>query len=86
MSPIAPGTPCYIVQLAEMSALNGRVVEVVAGPTPSEDLSGDEYEVRASWAHELFPGHKLMVARKNLKPITPPDKTDATRRCSELQS
>lgn len=74
---LAPGTPCYITQLSEMSGLNGRVVTVVSGPMPAEDFS-DEYEVRAAWAHELFPDG-MIAARRNLKPITPPEKP-ATKR------
>ncbi len=75
MNIIAPGTPCYLVGLAEMDLLCGRVVEVVRGPIHPPEERGDWYVVAAAWAGEMFPGREMQSARENLLPITPPQPT-----------
>jgi hypothetical protein len=33
---LTPGTPCYLINLVDMEAFNGRVIEVITGPLPDE--------------------------------------------------
>ena len=70
---IAPGTPCFLVRLAEHTQLVGCVVEVIAGPMSALGDAGDDwYRFRASWVLESLNGCEAMARRGNLLPITPP--------------
>ena len=71
MNALTPGTPCYLVALADYPELAGRVVEVV-GPMPAPDgEQGQWYKVRAEWAIQMFPGRDTGAPRCNLIPIIP---------------
>ena len=72
MNEIAPGTPCYLVNLVEMRDLCGRVVEVVAGPMFSPEFGDWRYAIDAAWAREMWPGRPVTAPREHLLPIAPP--------------
>jgi hypothetical protein len=70
---IAPGTPCFLVNLVEMEALVGRVV-VVAAPIPTPDgEAGSWFRVDADWARVMFDGREMQAPRRHLRPIVPPE-------------
>src|SRR5687768_15700376 len=73
--PLAPQTPCFLINLVERQEFNGRVVEVVAGPMFLPDETADWwYSIRADWLSAEFPSAPLVLsARHQLVPITPPD-------------
>jgi hypothetical protein len=77
MNDITPGTPCYLVDLADYEYLNGRVVEVIGPyPTPADEC-GQWFAYCADWTRYVFPqGREFIVGRCNLRPITPPPHCD----------
>lgn len=72
MSKIKPGSPCFLVALADFPELIGRVVEVVGPvPTPPDEV-GDWYSTRAAWSREMFGDRAMEAPRRCLRPIAGP--------------
>lgn len=69
---LRPGTPCYLVGLAEMTELIGRVVEVESGPFTMADEPGPFYRCSAPWVREMFQGRDLIAPLRTLQPLRPP--------------
>lgn len=86
MNAIAPGTPCYLVNLRKIPVCNGRVVEIV-GPAPAAKGDPDYYwyEYVSAWSIELFGGRQTVAPRRNLRPITPPEIAPAAARTRALE-
>ncbi len=73
MDALAPGTPCYLVALADYPELSGRVVEVTgAAPAPEGETLPEWYQITATWAREMFHGNEVRAPRCCLRPITGP--------------
>lgn len=69
---LRPGTPCYLVGLAEMTELIGRVVEVESGPFTMADKPDLFYRCSAPWVREMFQGRDLIAPLRTLQPLRPP--------------
>lgn len=74
------GTPCFLTGLTQMQDLNGHIVEIVS-PVVDAEL-GNCFEVAAPWVQSMFPGHRMLSLRQNLKPLTPPDNPHETQKKS----
>jgi hypothetical protein len=72
---LKPGTPCFLQSLVQRPALIGHTVQVVSGPVavPDDEPGTDWFTVTAPWARALFHGRDMMVPRRCLLPIVPPD-------------
>ena len=69
---LAPGTLCFLTRVGNPEGLNGRVVEVVAGPREEFGTGpGPFYDIRAQWLAERFPERDCVAQRQQLIPITP---------------
>ena len=72
-SVIPVGTPCFLTKLGERPWLDGRVVEVIAGPQSVENEVGDDwYKVSSTWIDQEFKDCEAQARRGNLRPIVPP--------------
>ncbi|MGE0583463.1 MAG: hypothetical protein AB7P31_15175 [Steroidobacteraceae bacterium] len=71
---IPAGTVCYLVELADFSHLDGRVVQVVGHEI---DAEGNVWHVLdGEWVRETFGERDATALAANLRPIVGPTKRE----------